>query len=173
MLAAELRVLSAANPRAGPQAHPFPGLRARAKQNELVSQHRKPAPQPAPQSWRQVLSGGIVPGSVTLISGDPGVGKSTLLLQLAGALCGGAATASGVAPPSALSPVVLFVSGEERSSAVAMRARRLDLSNLPIHVMAEPCIEEILIEAGFPFLYARAFAAPLAVSGLSSCGSSA
>ena len=59
----------------------------------------------------RVLGGGLVPGSVTLLGGEPGIGKSTLLLQVAQAH-GGA-------------PAVLYASGEESTAQMAMRARRL------------------------------------------------
>src|SRR4029077_13371644 len=61
----------------------------------------------------RVLGGGLVPGSVTLIGGDPGIGKSTLMLQAAAAL-----NASGA---------VLYATGEESLKQVALRARRLGL----------------------------------------------
>lgn len=60
----------------------------------------------------RVLGGGLVPGSVTLIGGEPGVGKSTLLLQVAAALAAGGGR-------------VLYVSGEESAAQVARRARRI------------------------------------------------
>ncbi len=62
----------------------------------------------------EVLGGGFVPGSVTLIAGQPGIGKSTLLLQVAMAVASGAK--------------VLYVSGEESAEQVGMRATRLGLS---------------------------------------------
>src|SRR5690606_30220879 len=58
-----------------------------------------------------VLGGGIVPGSVTLLAGQPGIGKSTLLLQLAASIAKG--------------QPVLYVSGEESAHQVALRASRL------------------------------------------------
>lgn len=63
----------------------------------------------------RVLGGGIVPGSAVLVGGEPGIGKSTLLLQLAGAL-----TASG--------RKVLYCSGEESAAQIGMRARRLGVA---------------------------------------------
>ena len=64
----------------------------------------------------RVVGGGFVPGSVTLISGDPGIGKSTLLLQLVGNL-------------SKLKEKCIYVSGEESLSQLKMRADRLGLQN--------------------------------------------
>jgi DNA repair protein RadA/Sms len=78
----------------------------------------------------RVLGGGIVPGGVTLIGGDPGIGKSTLLLQAAEALSGRLK--------------VLYVSGEESGAQVALRARRLGLTGARVRVMAEIQLERIL-----------------------------
>lgn len=70
-----------------------------------------------------VLGGGIVPGSATLIAGDPGVGKSTLLLQLALSLANGQGSSKGREKASALK--VLYVSGEESAEQIKMRAVRV------------------------------------------------
>ena len=78
----------------------------------------------------RVLGGGLVPGAVILIGGDPGVGKSTLLLQ---ALC----------RMSAQYPV-LYVSGEESAAQVALRAKRLALDEAATQVLAEINVEKIL-----------------------------
>jgi DNA repair protein RadA/Sms len=78
----------------------------------------------------RVLGGGIVPGGVTLIGGDPGIGKSTLLLQAADAL--------------SQRMKVLYVSGEESGAQVALRARRLGLDGARVRVMAEINLERIL-----------------------------
>jgi DNA repair protein RadA/Sms len=78
----------------------------------------------------RVLGGGIVPGGVTLIGGDPGIGKSTLLLQAAEALSS--------------RMKVLYVSGEESGAQVALRARRLGLEGSRVRVMAEIGLERIL-----------------------------
>jgi len=63
----------------------------------------------------RVLGGGIVPGSLVLIGGDPGIGKSTLLLQAAGALVGAGKT-------------VFYLAGEESASQIKMRAERLGIT---------------------------------------------
>jgi DNA repair protein RadA/Sms len=90
----------------------------------------------------RVLGGGIVAGGVVLIGGDPGIGKSTLLLQAAEALSNpqpGAAVAI-----SAAELPVLYVTGEESASQVALRARRLALSGGRVRVLAEIQLERIL-----------------------------
>ena len=82
----------------------------------------------------RVLGGGFVPGAVVLIGGDPGIGKSTLLLQ---ALC----------RMSAQYPV-LYVSGEESAAQVALRAKRLALDASATRVLAEINVEKILAATG-------------------------
>ena len=81
----------------------------------------------------RVLGGGLVLGSVVLIGGDPGIGKSTLLLQMLGTL--------GQRMPS------LYVTGEESLAQVASRGKRLGLDLAPIQALAETCIERILEQA--------------------------
>ncbi|MGD8689055.1 MAG: DNA repair protein RadA, partial [Gammaproteobacteria bacterium] len=78
----------------------------------------------------RVLGGGLVPGSVTLIGGDPGIGKSTLLLQAAASL----ASRLGV----------LYVTGEESLEQVSMRARRLGVPAADIRLAAETCVEHVV-----------------------------
>jgi DNA repair protein RadA/Sms len=73
------------------------------------------------EEFARVLGGGIVPGSVVLIGGDPGIGKSTLLLQMAIEMASGVKTQSSR---------VLYVSGEESERQIKMRGSRL-LSHLP------------------------------------------
>lgn len=77
----------------------------------------------------EVLGGGLVPGSVILLAGDPGVGKSTLLLQVANAVAG--------------LQKVLYVSGEESASQICLRASRLSVSGPSILVNAATNIKEI------------------------------
>jgi len=78
----------------------------------------------------RVLGGGLVAGQVVLIGGDPGIGKSTLLLQALAAL--GAAHRT------------LYVSGEESAEQVALRARRLALDARAVHLIAEIQLERIM-----------------------------
>ncbi len=81
----------------------------------------------------RVLGGGLVPGSVSLIGGDPGIGKSTLLLQAAAQL-------SNVLP-------TLYVSGEESLRQVGLRARRLGLGQVNVDLLAETHVEKIVAAA--------------------------
>jgi DNA repair protein RadA/Sms len=77
----------------------------------------------------RALGGGLVEGGVALIGGDPGIGKSTLLLQAAARL--------------AEQGSVLYVSGEESTQQIALRARRLELQATGIHLLAEIELEKI------------------------------
>ena len=78
----------------------------------------------------RVLGGGFVEGGVVLIGGDPGIGKSTLLLQSLAAL-------------SASAPV-LYVSGEESAAQVALRARRLGVDAVQVRLLSEISLERII-----------------------------
>jgi DNA repair protein RadA/Sms len=78
----------------------------------------------------RVLGRGLVPGSVTLIGGDPGIGKSTLMLQAAAAL-------------NAAGPV-LYATGEESLKQVALRARRLGLEAATARLITETCVELVI-----------------------------
>ncbi|WP_415398198.1 DNA repair protein RadA [Sulfurimonas sp. CS5] len=80
-----------------------------------------------------VLGGGIVPGSLTLIGGSPGVGKSTLLLKVA----------SNIASTN---KNVLYVTGEESSGQIKLRANRLSSNNDSLYLLSEIRLEQILIE---------------------------
>ena len=94
------------------------------------------APQDAPRhltqsgEFNRVLGGGMVPGSAILIGGDPGIGKSTLLLQTAAHL-------------SQKTPVLYF-SGEESASQIQMRGRRLGLEKANVHIATTGHLETIL-----------------------------
>ncbi len=82
----------------------------------------------------RVLGGGLVPGSVTLLGGDPGIGKSTLLLQASAAM------------NQAFD--VLYVTGEESVRQVGMRARRLQLAADNLSLLPETCVERLVATAG-------------------------
>lgn len=81
----------------------------------------------------RVLGGGLVYGSVVLIGGDPGIGKSTLLLQTLANL--------------SMQETVLYVTGEESLQQVAMRARRLGLPLSGLRLLAETQVESIIAQA--------------------------
>ena len=82
------------------------------------------------EEFDRVLGGGLVPGGVILLGGDPGIGKSTLLLQ--------AMAAVGAARKA------LYVTGEESLEQVALRAQRLGLVNAPVDLLAEVQLETIV-----------------------------
>ncbi len=78
----------------------------------------------------RVLGGGLVPGGVVLIGGDPGIGKSTLLLR----------ALADLAPRVSC----CYVTGEESLDQVGLRAQRLGVGNVPLDLLAETCVESIL-----------------------------
>ncbi|WP_165322514.1 DNA repair protein RadA [Rhizorhabdus phycosphaerae] len=93
---------------------------------------------PLPKRWStgiaefdRALGGGVVPGSATLIGGDPGIGKSTLLLQAAARMA------------MAGQPVA-YISGEEAADQVRLRARRLGLGQSPVQLAAATSVRDIL-----------------------------
>ncbi len=81
----------------------------------------------------RVLGGGLVTGSVVLLSGEPGIGKSTLLLQICDTL--------------GTNKTVLYVSGEESRGQIKLRAERLKVSGNRLYILTETNIENILSEA--------------------------
>ncbi|HEY8536478.1 MAG TPA: DNA repair protein RadA [Vicinamibacterales bacterium] len=81
----------------------------------------------------RVLGGGIVPGSMVLVGGEPGIGKSTLLLQAA-------------ANVARMHGPVLYSSGEESEHQVKSRGERLGVGRAPLYLLAETCLERILEE---------------------------
>ena len=82
------------------------------------------------EEFDRVLGGGLVRGGVILLGGDPGIGKSTLLLQACAAL--------------GASHRTLYVTGEESAEQIALRAQRLALVNAPIELLAEVQLEAIV-----------------------------
>jgi DNA repair protein RadA/Sms len=83
----------------------------------------------------RALGGGLVPGSAVLIGGDPGIGKSTLLLQAAGRM-------------ARAGHRVAYVSGEEAADQVRLRARRLGLADAPVQLAAATSVRDILTTMG-------------------------
>ncbi|MFO7459055.1 MAG: DNA repair protein RadA [Desulfatiglandales bacterium] len=83
----------------------------------------------------RTLGGGLVPGSLVLIGGDPGIGKSTLLLQVVASLSNRGLTA-------------LYLTGEESPQQVKLRAERLDIHSGALYVLAGTCIESLFEKIG-------------------------
>ena len=81
------------------------------------------------QELNRVLGGGIVPGSFVLLGGEPGIGKSTLLLQTAGLLAKGMD--------------VLYISGEESEKQIKLRAERLGIKESRLHILTETRLEVV------------------------------
>lgn len=77
----------------------------------------------------RVLGGGIIPGSLILLGGEPGIGKSTMMLQIA-------LTDNGLK--------TLYVSGEESEEQIKMRAERIGIANQACHVLTETHLEDII-----------------------------
>lgn len=95
-------------------------------QTDLYQRHVLPI-----EEFNRVLGGGVVPGSLVLIGGDPGIGKSTLLLQVAGMMA------------ASLGPV-LYVSGEESAHQIKMRASRLEIHEPDLYLLSETNLDTIL-----------------------------
>ena len=85
------------------------------------------------EEFDRVLGGGIVPGSLVLIGGDPGIGKSTLLLEVADKL-------------SNICGRVLYISGEESERQIKLRGERLGINPTGLYLLAETCLERIFQE---------------------------
>ncbi len=83
------------------------------------------------EEFDRVIGGGVIPGSVVLIGGDPGIGKSTLLLKVLPQLAGNGEK-------------VLYVSGEESPRQIKLRADRLGVRNPGLFILAETSLEEVL-----------------------------
>lgn len=92
----------------------------------------------------RVLGGGVVPGGMTLVGGDPGVGKSTILLQLAGLLARGGKDAEEEDGVGGLTGGVLYASGEESVEQVAGRAERMGVNADGIYLYSATRLENIL-----------------------------
>ncbi len=122
-----------------------PGAATAAARQALVGRNK---PQPLGQisadsyqrtllpmaEFNRVLGGGLVPGSITLIGGDPGIGKSTLLLQISAGL--------------AQSGQVLYVSGEESAQQIKLRATRLNVPGDNLFILTETNTNAIIEHVG-------------------------
>ncbi|WP_339613813.1 DNA repair protein RadA [uncultured Parvibaculum sp.] len=122
---------------------PQKAARGKGRQIELVAMSGESADPPRLESaiaeLDRVLGGGLVPGSALLVGGDPGIGKSTLLLQAMSAL-------------SNRGHDVVYISGEEAIAQVRMRARRLGLAETDVQLGAETNLRDIIstLESGRP-----------------------
>ena len=117
----------------GPAKAGLGTVRGRAVQLTNLSTEEAPPPRTNSglDELDRVLGGGLVPASATLVGGDPGIGKSTLLLQAAAEFA-----KAGLK--------TIYVSGEEASAQVRMRAQRLGLTDAPVQLAAETNLRDIL-----------------------------
>jgi len=115
--------------------HRYAALAATAPVQSLgdVQARETPRTSSGIEEFDRVLGGGLVEGGVVLLGGDPGIGKSTLLLQSLAAL-------SARTPPLP----VLYVSGEESAAQVALRARRLGVDAAKVRLLPEISLERVI-----------------------------
>ena len=109
------------------------GAQGTAQLYEDVKLEQHPRLSTGIDEFDRVLGGGVVPGSLVLIGGEPGIGKSPLLLQAA------ANMARTIGP-------VLYSSGEESEHQIKSRGERLSVGHAPLYLLAETCLERILEE---------------------------
>ena len=118
------------------------GASARARAKASPSASRVVLPGPDGAEVGRVLGGGVVRGALTLVGGDPGVGKSTLLLQVAALMGGHLRAPASSTPPS----IVLYASAEESVDQVGARAARLGLADSApgLHLLSATRVEDLL-----------------------------
>jgi len=116
-----------------PSAPRFQGLAQAIPRQKLATIQAEDLPRlpTGIEEFDRVLGGGLVPGGVVLLGGDPGIGKSTLLLQ-------------ALAQMSAAGVSALYSSGEESAAQIALRAKRIDLKAPQLEVLAEIQLEKLL-----------------------------
>ena len=120
-------------------------VRRKGRSSALVLESLNDETEPLPRlqtgmgEFDRVIGGGLAPGAAILLAGDPGIGKSTLLLQIAAKLAQSGKSA-------------VYFSGEEAAQQIRMRARRLSVSDAPLALAAETNTSAILstLEAGAP-----------------------
>lgn len=124
------------------------GLSARGKGSQkltFVDLHSQSEPQPRMvcglAEFDRVTGGGLVPGSAVLVAGDPGIGKSTLLLQVAARLAGGS---------SQTSAACAYISGEESIDQVRLRARRMGLAQAPVQLATATSVRDMVASLDHP-----------------------
>jgi len=122
-------VETAAAPAGGHRYEPLAGAAAPVRNLAEIEARELPRQPTGLPEFDRVLGGGLVAGAVVLIGGDPGIGKSTLLLQALAAMSESAR--------------VLYVTGEESAEQVALRARRLELRTAQVGLLAEIRLETI------------------------------
>ncbi len=118
---------------AGPHRYAIPGTAGAAQLYADVELAHHARITTGIDEFDRVLGGGVVPGSLVLLGGEPGIGKSTLLLQAAANMARTAGT-------------VLYSSGEESEHQIKSRGERLSVGNAPLYLLAETCLERILEE---------------------------
>ncbi|WP_420344203.1 DNA repair protein RadA [Paenirhodobacter sp.] len=127
----------------GPASRSLGAAKGKRIALSTLSSHEAPPPRTRSgmEEFDRVLGGGLVPASAILVGGDPGIGKSTLLLQAVAAFARRGLKA-------------LYISGEEAAEQVRMRAGRLGLSDAPVGLGAETNLRDILttLEAEKPDL---------------------
>jgi DNA repair protein RadA/Sms len=118
---------------AGPSGKTLGATKGRKMALGDLSEIDKPLPRMASgiAEFDRVLGGGMVPASAILVGGDPGIGKSTLLLQAAASFARAGKSA-------------IYVSGEEAPSQIRMRAQRLGLADAPVKLAAETNLRDII-----------------------------
>lgn len=115
---------------AKPAQNPFAGQAKPQRYSEISMEAEERWPVRS-EEFARVLGGGMVPGSLTLVGGDPGIGKSTLLLQVAAEFAGDVGR-------------VLYVSGEESAKQIKMRGDRLGINAENLYLLTETSLEAIL-----------------------------
>lgn len=135
-------VLEPATSSAGNRFAALAGDTARLRPLSALQPKEEPRQPTGLDEFDRVLGGGLVSGGVVLIGGDPGIGKSTLLLQ---ALSNLATLQQGAgAGAEEVRTAAVYVSGEESGEQVALRAQRLQLPATPLQMLAEINLERIL-----------------------------
>jgi DNA repair protein RadA/Sms len=115
---------------AGAHRYAAPGGSSQARRYAEVDLAPHPRMVTGIDEFDRVLGGGIVPGSLVLLGGEPGIGKSTLLLQAAANVARAVGT-------------VLYTSGEESEHQIKARGERLAVGDAPLYLLAETCLERI------------------------------
>lgn len=120
---------------AAPPGGLSPSAKAKGKKLDFATLHGAGTPEPriptGNNEFDRACGGGLVAGSALLIGGDPGVGKSTLLLQVAAGLAKGGNT-------------VAYISGEEAAAQIRLRAQRLKVEHAPVRLAAATNLRDIL-----------------------------